>query len=299
MGGNGPLMATGLGHLGTKIYFVGAVGWPTVDPIFDPLKQFGELITMTTNCLTDAAEFEDGKLLYGQMESYKTIRWNHLLECVGGKEKLTEELANCQLIAMTNWTMIPFSNEIYEGLANLVAEANYLKPPKFFVDLADPRKRTREDLQCVIQLLSGIDDRGLTMILGLNHAEGLQVAEVLGIDDAPKGDDPDSLMALATAVREKSGLTEVVVHPRARAASSTADGAWCVEGPFTANPLISTGAGDHFNGGYCHGRLQDLSPEMSLMVGVATSGYYVRNAVGPNPDQMEQFLKNWAEQTPA
>ena len=31
-----------------------------------------------------------------------------------------------------------------------------------------------------------------------------------------------------------------------------------VDGPFTAKPLITTGAGDHFNSGFCLGRLLGL-----------------------------------------
>ena len=46
-------------------------------------------------------------------------------------------------------------------------------------------------------------------------------------------------------------------------------------------PLITTGAGDHFNAGFMHGRLLGLPPENCLTVGVCTSGHYVRTAHSP------------------
>jgi sugar/nucleoside kinase (ribokinase family) len=74
-----------------------------------------------------------------------------------------------------------------------------------------------------------------------------------------------------------------------------------VEGPFTAKPRITTGAGDHFNAGFCLGRLLGLSNEDSLWMGVSTSGYYVRNAKSPSTHDLVQFLQHWpaAEAVPA
>ena len=60
-----------------------------------------------------------------------------------------------------------------------------------------------------------------------------------------------------------------------------ATGATHVVGPFTPKPKITTGAGDHFNAGFCIGRLLDLGLAASLQIGVATSGYYVRHAKSP------------------
>jgi sugar/nucleoside kinase (ribokinase family) len=48
-------------------------------------------------------------------------------------------------------------------------------------------------------------------------------------------------------------------------------------GPVTAQPLITTGAGDHFNSGFCLGKLLDLDDLDALLAGVTTSGY-VRTA---------------------
>jgi sugar/nucleoside kinase (ribokinase family) len=70
-------------------------------------------------------------------------------------------------------------------------------------------------------------------------------------------------------------------------------GAAIVEGPFTLKPLITTGAGDHFNAGFCLGKLLGLDNAMSLLAGVSTSGYYVRTAKSPSIGDLVGLLRNW------
>ena len=82
-----------------------------------------------------------------------------------------------------------------------------------------------------------------------------------------------------------------MVHPRAYAVAAaqgavTAD----VDGPFTDNPLISTGAGDHFNAGFCLGQLLGLPDDEAATAAVGTSGYYVRHAASPTLAQLADFL---------
>ena len=83
----------------------------------------------------------------------------------------------------------------------------------------------------------------------------------------------------------------MVVHPTHFAAAADANGSACVEGPFTAKPKITTGAGDHFNAGFSVGCVLGLGLEQSLQIGVATSGFYVRNAKSPKVNDLVKFLK--------
>ena len=82
-----------------------------------------------------------------------------------------------------------------------------------------------------------------------------------------------------------------MVHPVEFAAASDAQGTTHVVGPFTAKPKITTGAGDHFNAGFCIGRLLGMDLAESLQIGVATSGFYVRNARSPKLDDLKKLLK--------
>jgi hypothetical protein len=42
-----------------------------------------------------------------------------------------------------------------------------------------------------------------------------------------------------------------------------------------------------------HGQMLQLSPTTSLVLGVCTSGLYVRTGLSPTLDQIETFLANW------
>jgi len=65
-------------------------------------------------------------------------------------------------------------------------------------------------------------------------------------------------------------------------------------GPFDPNPKLTTGAGDNFNAGFCLGQVLDLSPKESLIIGTATSGFYVRNAASPTFHELIEFLSEWS-----
>ena len=66
-------------------------------------------------------------------------------------------------------------------------------------------------------------------------------------------------------------------------------------GPFVQQPKISTGAGDHFNAGFCLGRVLGMGLEECLCIGVATSGYYVRNAQSATGKQLAEFIAELPE----
>jgi len=66
-----------------------------------------------------------------------------------------------------------------------------------------------------------------------------------------------------------------------------------VKGLFTAKPKITTGAGDHFNAGFCLGKLLGMDNPMALLVGVTNSGHYVRTAESPGVEQLAATLRQW------
>lgn len=296
IGGNGPLMCLGLCRLGAKLLYVGAVGNPAPEPVFDQLREFGDIVTLAAPGYTHAVEFEDGKIMFGKPETMNEVTWPRIVEKMGGEDKIARELSDCDLVALTNWTMLPFVNSIYEGFWKLSLKGGRGgQAVPYFFDLADPERRTREDLTEVVKLFGRASAEGHPIILGLNFKESQQIAEVLKLANIPEEDGAEAVRDLAARIQKASGITEIVIHPRHRAAAATKDGAWVAEGPFCAKPRLSTGAGDHFNGGYCYGRLRGLAPQHALVVGTANSGYYVRNAKGPTLPQMDAFLDGWSK----
>ncbi|MEM6561976.1 MAG: PfkB family carbohydrate kinase [Planctomycetota bacterium] len=283
LGGNGPIMANAIASLGAATTYIGNLGTPDVDPVFTPLLDKADVISIGEPGHTDALEFGDGKLMLGKHESLGQVNWNNLVDRVG-PDKLKALLSDAQLIGMVNWTMLPHMTDIWEHLLDEVVPNLEQHDRKLFIDLADPEKRTDHDIRMALRTLTQFQKQ-IDVILGLNQKEAVEVGGLLGV----KSDDPETL---AKGIRAELHLACVVVHPRHGAAAATADESAWFEGPFVKEPKISTGAGDHFNAGFSLGRVLGLSLEESLCTGVGTSGYYVRTAESPTATQLADFIEN-------
>jgi hypothetical protein len=294
MGGNGPLMADALGRLGCGLRYVGIVGDRAVHPAFEPLVEHGEVIPIGAPAHTIAAEFEDGKIMHGRMDTLLALTPARLLDALGSMDALASRLRGCQLLGLVNWTMTPHAT----GLWQLVAEALATlapgdRPRLAFFDLCDPQKRPMAQLLEALHVLAGYQDlEGVQPILGLNERESELACEALGLD--PGSGEPEALVARAERIGRALRSIEVVIHPtRAAAAWSPEGGGSWTAGPHCARPLLTTGAGDHFNGGYCAGRLMGLPPRLALVAGKCVSGHYVRNARGPRAEELPGFIDRW------
>ena len=86
----------------------------------------------------------------------------------------------------------------------------------------------------------------------------------------------------------------MVCHLVRSAACAWDGGSAGADGFFEPRPLITTGAGDHFNAGFFAGLLAGISPDQCLVIGGATSGYYVRSGISPARSQVSEFLQKYA-----
>jgi sugar/nucleoside kinase (ribokinase family) len=286
LGGNGPIMANALAWLGLDVTYIGSLGHPSIHPVFAEFATRARVLSVAEPGHTDALEFDDGKLMLGKHGSLQDVNWENLIARVG-RDELSRLFEGANLIGLVNWTMLPRMSAIWSKLLDEVLTPGSRRAGTLFIDLADPEKRTPEDILGALNLLSRFQSR-LDVILGLNLKEALEVGAVLGMTVST---DPEAAIEEhAMAIRRKLDLECVVVHPRRAAAAATAtESAWFA-GPFVQHPLISTGAGDHFNAGFCAGRILGLSLIESLCSGVATSGYYVRSARTPSMAQLAEFI---------
>jgi hypothetical protein len=294
LGGNGPIMANALLSLGLGVRYVGALGRPIIDPVFEEFAQKTDAVSLADPGITTAAEFKDGKLMFGNMRSLGEIDYDRILE-VCGEGAFIDMLAKADVISVVNWTMIPKMTSVLVGIVERIMPN---LPPRdtrnFFFDLTDPAKRSTEDIREVLQVISRFQAHA-EVTLGLNFNEALQVSETLGLGSGEK--DEESLRRIATEIRRALDLACVVVHPVESAAAATKEGSWWTEGPFTENPKITTGAGDHFNAGFSSARLCGFSPLASLALATCTSGHYVRTAQSPSPNQVVDLLKQATEKS--
>ena len=294
LGGNGPILSNALLEYGVSLTYVGSLGKPAIHPVFQPMVDKAKAVYSLCGAgLTDALEFEDGKLMLGKHATLKEITWDACKATLGGAEGIAKMINECQLFGMENWTMLPYMSQIWEGIIKEVfplLDDRAEKPIAFF-DLADPEKRTNEDIRHAMHLISQFEGKFRT-ILGLNENEAYKIAEVMGV--SVDENCPDKLKNAVMATYEKLGIYCLVVHPVRSACCVIGGEYYYTDGPFCPKPKLTTGAGDNFNAGFCLGQSLGLDPLASLTLGVCTSGFYVRNAHSPSYNQVIEFAEKWA-----
>lgn len=290
LGGNGPIMANALLASGVDVTYIGALGQPQVHPVFAAMAQRARVISLCAPAHTTALEFTDGKLMLGTMRSLDEVTYERICATMG-ESAFEAELASARLIALVNWTMIPGMTVIFDRLVErMLPRLPAAADRNFFFDLADPEKRAVDDLRAALAAMARFEKFG-RVTLGLNLKEAQQVVTALRL--ASPREDETGLQAMAAAIRTRLGIATVVIHPRESAACATAAGTAWVPGPYVDRPVITTGAGDHFNAGFTTAQLLGLEPEACLTLGVTFSGHYVRTAESPSLAAAETFLANW------
>jgi len=288
LGGNGPIMANALVSFSMPVTYIGLLG-ATVElhPIFREFAKRAKVISIGDPSETDALEFEDGKLMMGKHGTLHHLSWNNILKKIPANQ-LIKAFSDSKFIAMVNWTMLPHMGDIWKQLLKEVGPAMKGEKRVMFFDLADPAKRTTDDIKGALSQITKFQQY-FNVILGLNEAESEQVADVLGIKAV--GKKQTLIVDRAIKIREKLGIHVCVIHPVQYAVAASETDALYVDGPYTAKPKTTTGAGDNFNAGFCLGFVNGFQLARSLQLGVATSGFYVRNAKSPTVDELIKFLQ--------
>ena len=290
LGGNGPIMANALLAQTHGVRYVGNLGDGAPHPIFAGMvSRLDRLVNLGAVCETQALEFDDGKVMLTGSAPLNAITYARVLEACGGRDGLRALLADCRLVATVNWTQILGLTDIWLELADQVLPGLWAKRPLWFIDLADPAKRSADDLRRAIAAAQRLQQHA-DVVLGLNEEELRQVQLSLGIPwnhDLPELERAESG---AKAVRAATGLSWIAVHFVATAACAGPQGSAATPGYYVAKPKITTGAGDHFNAGFCAALLAGLSPRDCLLAGTGTSGYYVRTAESPTRAALAGFM---------
>ncbi|MCL2017048.1 MAG: carbohydrate kinase family protein [Defluviitaleaceae bacterium] len=288
LGGNGPIYSNALLYYGVNLTYIGAIGDP-VHPVFqDMADKSQKTYSLSEPGHTDALEFDDGKIMMGKITVLNEITWDKFKQVVGSPAEIAAMIDGCDLFGMENWTMVPYMSQIWKGL---IAEVFPLlkdrsQKPLAFFDLADPEKRTKEDILEAMQLIGKFEDK-FRAVLGLNEKELYEIADVFDIKH-------DGLENTTKEVYKKMGIYCLVVHPVKEACCVIDGNYYQVDGPYCEKPVLTTGAGDNFNAGFCLGQALGLDAQDSITLGVCTSGFYVRNAKSPTYAEVMNFAKTWA-----
>jgi hypothetical protein len=281
IGGNGPILANALLLAGFSTEIVGALGKPAIDPLFEEFRKRGATLHSYAPCgHSDCLEFPEGKIILGKMGGQNLATAEEVIAAV---PNLLDALDRADLFASVNWTMLPMMNRLWSILLKAWLPRITQKKRLFFVDLADPAKRSDADLHEALQLLERLGAY-YAVHLGLNRREAERVATIKKV--APwDGNEPPS--AFVRRLKKTLKIHNILFHAPSFAANDSHD----VESLLVTKPQLSTGAGDNFNAGYLHGKLLECSDRQALLLGVFTAGFYVRQGKSPDREELALFLK--------
>jgi hypothetical protein len=285
IGGNGALLAGALGALGIPTTLLANLSnnhedLQIAEPFLPLLQKGVKLWSYGQFAVTDALEFVDGKLFFGQMAGLLQLRWEQLQDRIGQQALL--QFWKSPIVCLTNWTMIPFSNEVWKGFSS------FGEGPKWvFVDLAEPAKRSDQDLQEALTILQGMPAK---VVLGLNERESLRVAS---LSKAPPELDLGERLEM---IQRVWGLEAVVLHTRDRAIWQGQEQQVLQWQPF-AQPRTLTGAGDHFNAGLVAALSRGCDPRLCLLAGVAVAQFWIQHGEDlSRPEFLAQLRKQIGDQ---
>jgi ketohexokinase len=295
LGGNGPIMANALASFGLKVTYLGNLGWPNLHPVFADFAKRADVHSIAEPSHTDALEFDDGKIMIGKIQSLNEVNWPNI-QSRFGRDRFTAQFTGADLVGFVNWTMLTHMGDIWKATLQEICPSMKGKRRVLFFDLADPEKRKPDDIRQALKTITEFE-KYFDVILGLNEKEAHEIGEVLGLQATGKSSDALSMLALE--INRLVPVNTLVIHPVSHALAASKGAVSLVQGPFTPRPVITTGAGDHFNSGFCLGKLLGLDNAQCVLTGVTTSGHYVRTAQSPTIPDLANMLRSWPDQSGA
>jgi len=294
-GGFAPNTSRALSALGVKIFLVAALGIPNINDFYQ--EQEGvESISISNPGETLGLEFDDGKVMITDFAPILNIDWSTILKSVK-REHLIQRLEKSNIMGFGHWALIPNLNDIWQHfLDDLFPSISNLKEKIFFVDIADIRKRSRQDLLDLVKILQKIDQQ-VPVMLSANDLEVYFLSKVLDNVKtfAPYQENSTDYIDGGKRLNTEMDLSYLVIHsPHFATISTVEDHCWITEG-FTSKPKFTVGAGDYFHSGTVLALSCGLSPPEAILMGNALTAIFVRTGNSPNFNQLSQFISRYME----
>ena len=264
LGGNMPNTARVLSSLGGRVSCIGAFGRGQVEKVFSPLEKTCRLVPFADpgSCL--AVEFGDSKLFFGANGEMDELTWPEITRRVS-LDQWIGLYAQADVAGLFNWAELKSTQRIWDGLLSDVLPALPDKPRTFFFDFSDITGRAQEDIECALGSLKRFRQYG-RVIVSANAMES------------------ERLIALNVL---KGGTTDLfILHTKSHSALYSPTEQFMLPTRFCREPVILTGGGDCFNGGYIYGQMCGLTPVDCLKCGSAAAGCFSRTGKAPDPDAL-------------
>lgn len=282
-----------INHLGFDLTMVGAFGKDSIDPAFSSFQQSNKLYSVREPGICEIFEFSDGKLMLPYSGEVSSINWESVTKAVPFPA-LEKAYSEANIVGFGYWLLLRNFDELLTKLYE-----NFLKDGKctrIFFDFADIRRDSKQRLFNTLNIIAELNKQ-LPATLSLNEHEAMQLFSYM--DKKFSLSDPQIAHANIAHVREQVGLDELVVHtPHFASASSVSEGVATVLQRYCEKPVITSGAGDNFNGGYIAASVRngELTLKERLAVGNAVAGFYVKNGYPPDRtgllNELKGVLKN-------
>ena len=283
IGGNMPILSHALGTLGAQVNCIGALGYPKTAPIFKKLSPRCHIYSFADPGISTALEFEDGKILLGQMGELNRLGWKDVKDKLG-LDSIVSLFKESQLLCMVNWSEILMSTDVWKGLLQDVFPKLQGMSQAVFIDLSDCSQRSNESILEALYLIREIS-KNRRVVLGLNRNEANRLYETLFEKKSKK-----ELLPLTEKLFSKLDVDVLVVHSSAEAIAFDDKQSYQFDTFYIENPAILTGAGDNFNAGFCTAQLLDLDPGLSIILGHAVAASFVQKGRSPQLYDVNRFL---------
>jgi sugar/nucleoside kinase (ribokinase family) len=221
------------------------------------------------------------------MNDLNTINWNDIKERIG-LEQLRKACDNFDLLCMLNWSEIENSTQVWNGLLNdVIGKETKSKDKRIvFFDFADCSRRSKQTIREAIALVNEYG-KFYTAVLGLNQNEAAQIFTALFNRKAGK-----RFSEMGEKIFRELNIDRLVLHSSKEALVIRKTAITSAESFHMKHPKVSTGAGDHFNAGFCTGMMLQLNDELCLMLGHAVSACFVQMGNFQGLEQLIEFFQS-------
>jgi hypothetical protein len=293
LGGNAPIMANAMGRMGIQNTLMASLGKPDIHESFNDLHPNCQKVSVIRPGFTDAFEFRDGKIMFSDVSAFHDLDWEYLHEKIG-KDPLIDHFRQCELVALVDWSNLKNGTALWQGVAENILPELSSPPAHYFFDLADPSRKTMQDIRKVTEIIHGFTEFG-DVTLGINENEACKLYSYLSGKKASYTDQLNGLSEIGQYLYDYVDPDCLLIHPVDKSILVTGENIQVLEGRYIKDPIISTGAGDNLNAGYCLGKMAGFSAPESAVLGMAASGCYVKYGKSPDLDLLVTYLQDWKE----
>lgn len=276
LGGNLPYLSQAAGKLGLSVTCIGMLGEAgSIAPPFAqmPCKMYSFAPAAQSTCL----EFHDGKVLLSPTCTVPDTPWTLVQQAT--ENKAADIFAQADIFALVNWSELTFAGELWEKVyTQAIASAACDKTRFAFFDLCDCSRKPAQELESVLTLI-GKFAQYRTAVLSLNENE----AFIIGAHLSKSSTDIEQI---AQQIRQSYGIDEVLIHTIRQSLLASPRGLTTHTTDFVTHPVISTGAGDHFNAASCFGAVMHLTDKERLHFADCFASFYVASGHTPSFAEM-------------